>query len=126
MSRKHVVVIVVLLAFNAVVGAVALTRTIHLGQASHKASNALVTKRTKQLDRFEASLKAQLAKKTPPLPKAPLVSVAATATPATAASSAPLVKYVRPAPIIIHKHRTGGEHETEGSGSGSGGDGGDD
>jgi hypothetical protein len=25
------------------------------------------------------------------------------------------VRYVRPAPIIVHKHRPGGEHEAEGA-----------
>jgi hypothetical protein len=113
MSRNHALAFAVLLAFNAVVGTVALTRTIHLGHASHKASSTLIARRTAQLDRFEASLKAQLAKKPPPLPKKPPpATYAAPATPAAApAVAAPQVRYVRPAPIIIHKHRAGGEHE---------------
>ena len=69
MSRTLAIVFAALLAVNAVVGTVALTRTVHLGQASRTSSNAIVAKRTRQLDRFEASLRAQLAKKPPALPK---------------------------------------------------------
>ena len=132
MSRTHAIVLAVMLAFNAVVGTVALTRTLHLGQASQKASqkasSALIAKRTTQLDRFEASLKAQLAKRPPPLPKVPSVATYAAAAPSTApAASAPQVRYVRPAPIIVHKHRPGAEHEFgDGTSEGGGGGGGND
>ena len=77
MSRTRVIVFAPLLAVNAVVATVALTRTIHLGQSSHTSSSAIVAKRTAQLDRFEASLNAQLAKKPPPLPKVPPGSASA-------------------------------------------------
>lgn len=130
MSRNHAIAFAVLLAFNAVIGTVALTRTLHLGQASqaasHKASSAVIAKRTTQLDRFEASLAAQLAKKPPRLPKVPSAATYAAAAPSTAAvASAPQVRYVRPAPIIVHKHRPGGEREI-GDEGGEGGGGGDD
>jgi hypothetical protein len=126
MSRTHAVAFAVLLAVNAVIGTVALTRTLHLGQTSHKASNALIAKRTAQLATFEASLKAQLAKKPPPLPKKPApATVSAPATSAAAATAAPQVRYVRPAPIIVHKRRPGGGTEAEGSDWGARG-GGDD
>lgn len=126
MSRNYAIAFAVLLAFNAVIGTVALTRTLHLGQASkqasQKTSSALIAKRTTQLDRFEASLKAQLAKKPPQLPKVPSAATYAAAAPPTAvAASAPQVRYVRPAPIIIHKHRPGGEHESGDAGEGGGG-----
>lgn len=111
MSRRLAIVFAALLAVNAVVGTVALTRTVHLGQASHTASNALVAKRTAQLDRFEASLHAQLSKKPPALPKLPSSSPAGGTTVSTAAAVAPRVRYVRPAPIVVHKHRAGGDHE---------------
>lgn len=130
MSRNHAIAFAVLLAFNAVIGTVALTRTLHLGQASQKASQkttrAVIAKRTTQLDRFEASLEAQLAKKPPQLPKVPSASTYAAAAPSAAAvASVPQVRYVRPAPIIVHKHRPGGEREL-GDGGGEGGGGGDD
>ena len=97
----------------------------------------LIAKRNAQLDRFEASLRAELRKhppavpKLPPLPVAGLAAATPSAAPAPAAAPAASqrVVYVRPAPIIVHKHRAGGEHESEGSdhGDGShGGGGGDD
>jgi hypothetical protein len=124
MSRTHAAAFAVLLAVNAVIGTVALTRTLHLVQTSHKASNALIAKRTAQLATFEASLKAQLAKKPPPLPKKPSpTTVSAPATSAATATAAPQVRYVRPAPIIVHKHRAGGtEAEGADGGDGEGGD----
>lgn len=126
MSRKHAFVFAVLLACNAMIATVALTRTVHLGVASHEASSRLIATRTARLDKFEASLKAQLARKPPSLPKkSPHAPVSAPATSA-AAAIAPQVRYVRPAPIIIHKHRAGGESESEGSGAGAGEVGGDD
>jgi len=126
MSRTHAVALAVLLALNAVIGTVALTRTLQLGQASHTASNALVARRTAQLDAFEASLKAQLARK--PLPKKPAPPATSTvqAAPAPVASSVPRVRYVRPAPIVVHTHRAGVEHEGEELALGEAGEAGDD
>ena len=112
MSRTLAIAFAAVLALNAVVGTVALTRTLHLGRASHNASNALVAKRTSQLDTFEASLKAQLAKKPPPLPRMTTASATGAASISAApATSAPQVRYVRPAPIIVHKHTAGGEND---------------
>ena len=114
MSRTLALAFAGLLAVNAVVGTIALSRTLHLGQASHKASSALVAKRTAQLDRFEASLHAQLAKKPPPLPPMPAASPAGAASISAApTASVQQVRYVRPAPIVVHKHRAGSEHESE-------------
>ncbi len=130
MSRTQGAAFAVMLAVNAVIGTVALTRTLHLGDASHKASrnaaSAVIAKRTTQLDRFEASLQAQLAKKPPRLPKVPSAAKYAAAPPSTVAvAGSPQVRYLRPAPIIVHKHRPGGATEGEGSDRGDGG-GGDD
>ena len=123
MSRPLAVAFAALLALNAVVGTLALTRTLHLGQASQKTSDALVAKRTAQLDRFEASLKTQLAKKPPVLPKMPTAASGSASISAAPTASAPQVRYVRPAPIIVHKHRPGGEHEAEDAlGDGGGAD----
>ena len=95
MSRTPAFAFAALLALNAAVGTLALTRTLHLGQASHRASGALVAKRTP-----------------PPLPKMPTASVSgSTSISAATTATAPRVRFVRPAPIIIHKHRSGGEHE---------------
>ncbi len=134
MPRKHTIVVALSLAFAAVVGTIALAKTVHLGQASAKpVSQTVVTKRTRQLDRFEASLRAALKKAPPAVPKLPPTPVVSTTPAAAPAVSAPIaapaaaaappqrVVYVRPAPIIIHKHRAGGEHESEGSDQGDGG-----
>jgi hypothetical protein len=133
MPRKHTLVVALSLAFAAVVGTIALTKTVHLGQASAKpVSPTVISKRTRQLDRFEASLMAALKKKPPAIPKlppTPVVSATPAAPPVSAPVAAPAaapappqrVVYVRPAPIIIHKHRAGGEHESEGSDHGDGG-----
>jgi hypothetical protein len=126
MSRRFALVFAVLLAVDAVIGAVALTRTLDLGQASQKASRkattALIAKRTTQLDRFEASLRAQLVRKPPPLPSVPSGATSPAPPPPTAVASAtPQVRYVRPAPIVVHKHRPGGELEAADSGGGGGG-----
>lgn len=126
MPRTLVIVFAALLAVNAVVGTVALTRTMHLGQASQASSNAIVAKRNGQLDRFEASLRAQLAKKPPALPKVPSSSASAGTTGSATGAVGPRVRYVRPAPIIVHKHRAGGERDDEGAFAGDGGGGADD
>ena len=120
MPRKAAIIVVLSLAFAAVTGTIALTRTVHLGQAAAKPKTAahLISKRAQQLDRFEASLRAELRRKPPAVPKLP---AAAPATP-PAAPVAQRVVYQRPAPIIIHKHRAGGgEHESADHGDGGGG-----
>ena len=126
MARWSILVVALSLAFSAVVGTLALTRTVHLGQAAAKpVAKSLIAKRTQQLDRFEASLRAQLRHKPPAVPKLPPAPVA-TASPAPAAApvASQRVVYVRPAPIVVHKHRAGGE--SEGYDRGDGGGGGDD
>ena len=121
MPRTHAFIVALSLAFAAVVGTVALTRTVHLGQAAAGSgvSPAVVARRKAQLDRFEASLRAQLRHVPPAVPKVPTTPVNAPA--AAPAPSAQRVVYVRPPTIIIHKHRAGGEHEHEGSDHGDGG-----
>jgi len=128
MSRTTALVVVLALGFAAVTGTIALTKTVHLGQAAAKpaVSRAAIAKRKAQLDRFEASLRAQLRQKPPAIPKLPPTPPAASATPAAVASApAPVaaqrVVYVRPAPIIVHKHRAGGEHEGQDHGDREGG-----
>lgn len=129
MSRIAVVIVALSLAFAAVTGTIALTRTVHLGQAAtkHAVSQSAIAKRRAQLNRFEASLRAELRKKPPPVPKVPPAPAVSPAPAAASASAAPLassqrVIYRRPAPIVIHKHRPGGgEHEGADHGDGGGG-----
>jgi hypothetical protein len=107
MARKHAVLVALALALAAVIGTVALGRTLGVGAASSRASDALVAKRTKQLDAYAASLKQRLAIKPAALPSA--------RKPASAAERPERVVYVRPRPILITKHRAGGEHEADGA-----------
>jgi hypothetical protein len=137
--RTQTLVVALSLGLAAVFGIVALTKTVHLGRAAAAmpVSERLIAKRNAQLDRFEASLRAELRKHPAAVPKLPSVPVAAPAAATPSAAPAPAaapaasgrVVYVRPAPIIVHKHRAGGEHESESSDhsdSSHGGGGGDD
>jgi hypothetical protein len=134
MPRKAVLIVALSLAFAAVTGTIALTKTVHLGQAAAKpsVSKRTVAKRKAQLDRFEASLRAELAKKPPAVPTVPPAPPAVPAPTAAAPVSSSLasvqrVIYRRPAPIIVHKHRAGGgESEHERSEHGDRGESGDD
>lgn len=110
MPRRHTFIIAALLAISVLGGSVALGRTLGLGAASTKANNAQVAARVHRLNAFEASLRRQLAS-APVVPKAP-------------SANRPLaqrVTYVRPAPIIVTKHRPGGAYEHEGDDHGEGG-----
>ncbi len=130
MNRLNTTFVAALLAVAAVLGTVAATHTMSLGAAHRSSSGAAVVARTKQLNRFEASLHHALAKRPPALPavpkmrKAPPVSAVSQA-PATApAPAAPQqrVIYRRPPPIVIVKHRhhddDGSKLEAEGGGGG--------
>lgn len=133
MPRTQSIVVAISIGLAAVFGMVALTKTVHLGRAAaaKPVSNAVVAKRNAQLARFEASLRAELRHTPPAVPKVPSTPIpkpAAAAAPAYAPApvAAPAatqrVVYVRPAPIVIHKHRAGGEHEGSDHGDGGGGD----
>ena len=107
MSRKHTLVVAIALGLAVLMGALALTRTAGRGASSKppRVSNAVIAQRARQLDRFQASLQRELAKRPPALPVANMPAPS---------SGAQRVVYVRPKPIIIHKHRAGGEYEAEG------------
>ncbi len=130
MPRQAAFIVVLALAFAAVMGMIALTKTVHLGQAAaakHTVSSWVIAKRKTQLDRFEASLRAELKRRPPAIPKLPPAAAASTS-PVAAPTAAPApaaqrVVYRRPAPIIVHKHRPGGgEREGADHGDGGGGD----
>jgi hypothetical protein len=107
MARRHALIVASILGLVAVLGVVALGRTIALGTASSRAQDALVARRTRQLDRFEASLQKQLS--------ASNRRAAVETTPAPAPTSTPQqVVYVRPKPIVVHKSGSGGR-EREGA-----------
>ena len=104
MTRINALLIALIIGFAALAGTFAATRTTHLGAAAQKQSATALAQRRKQLAAGEAALRKALA-----------ASPATTAarTPATGAQR---VVYVRPAPIVIHKHRAGGEYESRDGG----------
>jgi hypothetical protein len=109
MARKHLFVVVVLLAAAAVAGLLAATRTVSLGAAAAPASSAHVAARTRSLDRLEASLRRALAEQPPALPSAR----------ATAGPSARRTVYVRPSVPYAgeHEHEHDDDDEDDGAGS---------
>lgn len=132
MARKHAFVLALALGLAATIGAIAAINTAQLGQPQAKASstvasqNAALRSRSRLLDRQEAALTQALAKRPPRLPKVPkfapapapaATQIGSTAAPAAApAAAAPRVQYVRPAPIVVVKHRSHGDdggHELE-------------
>jgi hypothetical protein len=137
MARKHAFALALALGLAAAVGAVAAISTVQLGAPARATpvanQNVVLRKRAGLLDRQVAALRQALAKRPPKLPKVPKYAPAA-APPAQVAStpvpssgpgvaSAPRVQYVRPAPIVVIKHRAHGEpgeseREAEGSGGG--------
>lgn len=111
MSRKHVTGIALLLAVAVVAGMFALVRTTGIASSnSRAATDALVRARTKQLDRYEASLRSRIHQLN--------AASSAQSTHAMPAAAQRIV-YVRPAPIVRTSQRS---HENDGSGSERGND----
>ena len=94
MARKHTLVAALALGLAAVLGVVALGHTLGLGAASSNANDAVIAKRSHQLDSFEAALRKQLKS----APSAPAVAP-------PAVPGAQRVLYVRPKPIVVTVHR---------------------
>jgi hypothetical protein len=110
MNKAHLTILAVLFAASAVLGAVAVTRTTHLGAASRAAENAAVAARTHQLDAYAASLKKQLHSQPPALPAVPKAR-------ASSAATAPRIVYQQPPPVVVTLHH----HSDDGSDGGGGG-----
>ena len=116
MRKLHVAMIAALLALAAMLGAVAVSHTVKLGAASRASATKVVQARTKQLDRFEASLARSLARTSPALPAVPTDT--ASAPPGSAA--APRIVYRRPPAVVVVRHTSRGDdgsaHEAESGG----------
>jgi hypothetical protein len=114
MTRKHALLVAFILGLAAVFGGLAAIRTAALGQpqatASTSSQSAALVKRARILDRQEAALRRALAKRPPKLPKVP--TFASSSAMASQSASAPSVRYVRPAPVVVTIHRSH-EHEQE-------------
>ena len=119
MHKFNITLIALLLAGAAVLGAVAVAHTTHLGAAARQTNDAAFVARTKQLTAFEAKLRQELKAKPPALPRVPKAQPATPAPVAAAAAApaaqAPRVVYHRPPPVVHVVHRHGGG-ESEGGG----------
>jgi hypothetical protein len=92
-------VIALVLGVAAALAGFASIRSAHLGAAARKTAQAQLAAREARLNRAERALRRALA--------APAAAPAVQRRP-------PRVVYVRPAPIVIHKHRGGGGDGAEG------------
>jgi len=118
MNKAHLTILAVLFAASAVLGAVAVTRTTHLGAASRAAQDAQVAAQTHQLNAYAATLKKQLHTKTPALPKVPKVAAAPMGA-AAAAPAAPRIVYQQPPPVVVTLHHHGDDGSDGGGGGGN-------
>jgi hypothetical protein len=107
MPRKHLFPLVVLLAAAAVAGVFALTRTVDLGQAASSSTSPdpAIAYRLDELDRFQASLRKQLA-------QTPAASTQPQTVYRRAAASAPAAVAEREHEDDRYEHED--EHEDEG------------
>jgi hypothetical protein len=126
MNRTRALIVSLAVGLAAIAGVFALGHTVALGHQAHATTNRQVAQRTTQLNRYEASLRKALAQKPPALPPVPAAASATPTSSMQSAASAPLqsiapvrVIYHRPPPVIVIKHRAGGEHESEVEGAGA-------
>jgi hypothetical protein len=99
MKRTHIAVISLLLAVAMSLGTLAATRTVGLGAASRRATDAALAARARQLNAFDAKLRRELAASAKP------------------AAASPTIVYHRPPPVVVvtHSHHgDDGELEHEG------------
>jgi len=134
MQRANAVLIALLLGAAVVIGSVAALKTADLKSASAKpgVSARTIARRNARLDKAEIALRKALQRRPPKLPAVPHYPAvsAPQVSASTASASAPrIIRYVRPAPIVVTTHHAGGddghEYEHEG-GDHEGGGGGDD
>jgi hypothetical protein len=120
MQRHNAFFIALLLGAAVVIGSVAALKTSRLGSASAKpaVSSRMLARRNARLVRVEIALRKALGRRPPKLPKVPTFAPVTTHSgSATSAAPAPrIVRYVRPAPVVVTTHRAGedeGEHGQE-------------
>ncbi len=111
MNRSRALIVSAGVAVAAVAGVFAATSTISLGSEAKASTDTQVARRTAQLDRFETSLQAALAQKSPKLPAVPKVTASSAGQPAAASAR---VVYRRAAPVVVSQgagDREENEHE---------------
>jgi len=118
MNRTRALIVSLAVGLAAIAGVFALGHTLALSNATSSTTDQKVAQRTRQLNRYEASLRKTLAQEPPALPAIPragrtgsTLQVAA-GTPAPSVASARVI-YHRPPPVVLIKHRAGGETEAE-------------
>lgn len=128
MARKHAFLIALVLGLAAALGALAAIDTARLTRpqaagADAPAQSAQLQRRGRLLDRQAVSLRRALSQRPPKLPRVPVFARVGTPSsapgPTAVAAPAPRVQFVRPAPVIVIKHRS---HENEAEDDGGGGD----
>ena len=110
MNRRRAAILTLACAAAALAGVFALGRSLSLGSKAGTATDAQISLRSAQLDRYEASLVKALSKRPPPLPRLPKLGAA------NAARSAPTTRvvYRRPPPVVVRTaSRDDGEYEFE-------------
>jgi hypothetical protein len=126
MDKAHVTILALLIAGATVLGAIAVTRTTHLGRAARHTNDAAVAARAKQLGAYAARLQKELEAKPPALPRVPKPKPVAAVPPAAAPAPAvaPTIIYHRPPPVVtvVHTHHHGDDGESDGGGGGGGDD----
>lgn len=105
-TRGHAIALSIAIGLIAIVGLFALTRTVGLGNSARSATDTQIARQSAALDRYAVSLRRTLARSAARLPLAPAGS---TATAPQGAGQPVRIVYHRPPPIVIHKHRSGGE-----------------
>jgi hypothetical protein len=122
MNKAHVTLFALLVAAAAVFGAVAVTRTTHLGRAARHTNDAAVVARTKQLAAYAAKLQKELKAKPPALPPVPKPKPTPTPVAAPAQQQqSPRIVYHRPPPVVVTVHRHHGDDGSREGGDGGGG-----
>ncbi len=122
MNKLHATAVAALVAAAVVLGGIAVVRTTGLGAASHRAADATVAAKTRQLAAYERQLTRALGARTPALPTVPKIKATTPVQTAPAAAAQQRVVYHRPPPIVVVKHT----HHGDDGGSEQGGGGGDD
>jgi hypothetical protein len=118
MNRTRALIVSLAVGLAAIMGVFALGHTLALSHATSSTTDQQVAKRTRQLNRYEASLRRTLAQKPPALPAVPRTGSTGSTLQVAAGAPAPSVEsvrviYHRPPPVVVIKHRAGGEAEAE-------------
>jgi hypothetical protein len=119
-NKLHATAVAALVAAAVVLGGIAVVRTTGLGAASHRAADATVAAKTRQLAAYERRLTRALAARPPALPAVPKTKTTTPVLTTTAAAGQQRVVYHRPPPIVVVTHTHHGDDG--GSEQGGGGD----